>query len=78
MFTDTQIVRFDMTDIIEVDASTGEVVTRKYTKAETEQRSKDQAEWQAQVAASAAKEATRQAALDKLGLTADEVAALFG
>jgi len=34
-----------MTDIIEVDASTG---------------------------------ATRQAALDKLGLTADEVAALFG
>jgi hypothetical protein len=67
-----------MTDIIEVDASTGEVVTRKYTKAETEQRSKDQAEWQAQVAASAAKEATRQAALDKLGLTADEVAALFG
>jgi len=78
VFTDTQIVRFDMTDIIEVDASTGEVVTRKYTKAETEQRSKDQAEWQAQVAASAAKEATRQAALDKLGLTADEVAALFG
>lgn len=67
-----------MTDIIEVNASTGEVVTRKYTKAEIAQRSKDQAEAEAEAAAIAAKEATRQAALDKLGLTADEVSALFG
>ena len=51
---------------------------REMTKAEHDQHKLDLAEWQAQVAASAAKEATRQAALDKLGLTADEVAALFG
>lgn len=51
---------------------------REMTKAEHDQHLLDLAEWQAQAAASAAKEATRQAALDKLGLTADEVAALFG
>ena len=36
------------------------------------------AEAEAQAAAIAAKALQRQAALDKLGLTADEVAALFG
>ena len=39
---------------------------------------KIQAEVEAQAVAIAAKAAARQAALDKLGLTADEVAALFG
>ena len=51
---------------------------REMTKAEHDQHKLDLVEWQTQVAASIAKEATRQAALDKLGLTADEVAALFG
>ena len=37
-----------------------------------------QAEAEAQAEAQAAKVATRQAVLDKLGLTADEVAALLG
>jgi len=37
-----------------------------------------QAETQAQIEAQAAKIAARQAVLDKLGLTADEAAALFG
>lgn len=37
-----------------------------------------QAEVKAQAEAQAAKEAARQAVLDKLGLTADEAAALFG
>ena len=37
-----------------------------------------QTEAQAQVEALQAKAAARQAVLDKLGLTADEVAALFG
>lgn len=36
------------------------------------------AEAEAQAEAQAAKVATRQAVLDKLGLTADEAAALFG
>ena len=51
---------------------------REMTKAEHDQHKLDLAEWQAHVTASAAKEATRQAALDKLGLTAEEVVALFG
>lgn len=38
----------------------------------------EQAEAEAQAAAAAAKVAARQAVLDKLGLTADEAAALLG
>lgn len=67
-----------MTDIVEVDASTGEVIIRKYTEAEAEQRSKDQAEAEAQAAAIATKSLQRQELLDRLGLTADEVKLLLG
>jgi hypothetical protein len=67
-----------MADITEVNAITGEVVTRDYTEAEAAQRTKDLAKHAALKAAQAAKAAARQAVLDKLGLTADEAAALLG
>ena len=63
---------------MELDCITGQIVYNELTAEQKAQQKLDQAaqaEWQT---ASAAKEATRQAALDKLGLTADEVAALFG
>jgi hypothetical protein len=51
---------------------------REMTKAEHDQHLLDLAEWQAQKDAEAAKAAARQAVLDKLGLTANEAAALLG
>ena len=64
--------------MMELDAITGEVVTRDYTEAEAAQRTKDLAKHAALKEAEAERAAARQAVLDKLGLTADEVAALFG
>jgi hypothetical protein len=46
--------------------------------ADPEQVAADLAEAEAKAAAQAAKAAARQAVLDKLGLTADEAAALLG
>ena len=64
------------------DALTGEVVTRDMNSVELEQleiniaqANKDAA---AQAKADTKKAAVRQAVLDKLGLTADEVTALLG
>jgi hypothetical protein len=51
---------------------------REMTDAEYAQWQTDQAEAAAQADAQAAKVAARQAVLDKLGLTADEAAALLG
>ena len=51
---------------------------REMTEAEYAQYEIDQAAAQAQAAVEAAKAAARQAVLDKLGLTADEAAALLG
>jgi hypothetical protein len=51
---------------------------REMTDAEYAQWQTDQAEFAAETAAQAAKAAARQAVLDKLGLTADEAAALLG
>lgn len=53
-------------------------VTRLMTDAEYAQWQTDKAESEAQAEAQAAKIALRQTVLDKLGLTADEAAALFG
>ncbi len=78
MFTDTQTVKANMSNIMEVNALTGEVITRDFTEAETEQKKLDKAEAVAQAAAQAAKAAAKQAVLDKLGLTADEASALLG
>jgi len=51
---------------------------RNATADEAAQIEAAQAEAQAQAETAAAKLAARQAVLDKLGLTADEAAALFG
>lgn len=51
---------------------------REMTEAEFAQYEIDQAAAQAQAAIDAAKVVARQAVLDKLGLTADEAAALLG
>ena len=51
---------------------------RNATADETAQIDAQQAAAQAQADAVVAKETARQAVLDKLGLTADEAAALFG
>jgi hypothetical protein len=67
-----------MSNIMEVNALTGEVITRDFTEAETEQSKLDKAEAAAQAVAQAAKAAAKQAVLDKLGLTADEASALLG
>ena len=58
--------------------STGEVIDREMTDAEHTEWQAQQAEAEAQAEAAAAKAAARQAVLDKLGLTANEAAALLG
>ena len=66
-----------MVDVYIVNALTGEVITRDYTEAETEQRQLDEIEATVQAQAAADRQALKAATLTKLGLTADEVAALL-
>jgi hypothetical protein len=61
-----------------IDAVTGETTTRNLTAIELAEIKTDQTQTEAAAATKLAKEAARQAVLDKLGLTADEAAALFG
>jgi len=65
-----------------VDLITGEETIRPFTAAETAaveaERAKFEAEAKAIAKEQATKDAARQAVLDKLGLSADEVAALLG
>lgn len=72
-----------MADIVEIDASTGEVVERDFTEEELAQRAADFAAFEAaeaaRVAEEEAKAAARQSALDKLmalGLTEKEALAI--
>ena len=60
------------------DMATGEVIERVMTDAEHAEWQAQQAEAEAQAEAAAAKNAARQAVLDKLGLTQDEAQALLG
>lgn len=64
-----------------IDIATGEETIRPYTAAEIAAAEAEQAEMAAAKAEHDAQEATkaaaRQAVLDKLGLTAEEIAALF-
>ena len=60
------------------DTATNIVTDREMTDAEFLQYETDKAKAQAQANAQTAKAAARQAVLDKLGLTADEAAALLG
>ena len=64
------------------DCITGETITRDFTADELVQHEANRAQAAkdatAKAKADATKQAARQAVLDKLGLTADEVAALLG
>jgi ribosomal protein L16 Arg81 hydroxylase len=64
--------------ITEVNCETGEVTTREPNAEELAQIAIDQKRTEDEVTAINAKDATKQAVLDKLGLSADEVAALLG
>ena len=71
-----------MADVVEIDASTGEVIERDFTPEELAQRLTD--EEQAAVVAEAlaereaARAADRAALLERLGLTEEEAALLLG
>lgn len=71
-----------MTKIIIYNVGTGEIIEREMSKEEIERERQQVAEMatleKKQALEQAAKDAARQAVLDKLGLTADEVAALLG
>jgi hypothetical protein len=61
-----------------VNAQTGEISWRDYTAKEIAEVEAAQTAAAVEVEAEAAKEAARFAVLEKLGLTADEAAALLG
>lgn len=60
------------------DVLTGEIITRNFNAAELAQLEADKAQAIKDAAAIKARQAARQAVLDKLGLTADEASALLG
>ena len=64
--------------ITEINVQTGEIVEREMNADELAQWEADKAAAEAKAEKVAAKEAARQAVLEKLGLTADEAAALLG
>jgi hypothetical protein len=59
------------------NANTGEVIDREMTEAEYKVHEKSVAEMQAKVAAKEAKEATKNALLERLGITAEEATLLL-
>lgn len=61
-----------------VDVITGEEIWRDYTAEENAEVKAAEAEAKLKAIDKAAKDAAKQAVLDKLGLSADEVAALLG
>jgi len=61
--------------IIEHNCETGEVIERELTAQEISERENEASKIKAEAAA---KEAQRQALLDKLGITADEAKLLLG
>lgn len=68
-----------MSDVIEIDASTGQVIERDFTPEEIAQYNADQAVAEAAEQARLEARAKREAALDKLaalGLTRDDLTAL--
>ena len=64
--------------ISEANILTGETILRDMNAAELAQYKADQEQSKANLQAAADKATAKQAVLTKLGLTADEVAALFG
>jgi hypothetical protein len=67
-----------MPKIINVNCSTGEQIIVEATGEKLLQIEKDQQEFLRTQSQAAAKEAARQALLDKLGITADEAKLLLG
>ena len=59
------------------NAATGEIIEREMTADELAQLDADKSETAARAAQEATKAALRQATLDKLGLTTEEIAALL-
>jgi hypothetical protein len=66
-----------MTKLI-INCETGETIERELNKAEKDQQKIDEMEVLATKAEIEAKEAARQAILDRIGLTADEAKLLLG
>ena len=66
-----------MTKIVVTNELTGETIDRELTTGETAQRKKDLAKFAQIDIEKTNREALKQATLAKLGLTADEVAALL-
>lgn len=66
-----------MTDVYELDAQTGVAITRNCTEAEAEQRTKDLAKRAALAQAEQNRKALKAEVIAKLGLTAEELAALL-
>ena len=67
-----------MAKVIEIDATTNITTERNETAVEKLARENEHKIYLDELQAAEAKAAARQAVLDKLGLTADEAAALFG
>lgn len=67
-----------MSNVIEHNVETGEIIEREMTAQELAQWNKDQEAAAKAKAEAEAKAAARQAVLDRLGLTADEVRLLLG
>ena len=66
-----------MANVYELDAQTGTIIERDYTADELAQREKDDAKFVAIVKADKARAKIKAEVIAKLGLTADEVAALL-
>ena len=66
-----------MVDVYEINAQTGATLERDYTEAETDQRQKDLETHAALAQVELDRQALKTATIAKLGLTADEVAALL-
>ena len=67
-----------MADVMEVDATTGDVVMRDMTAGEVAQHTKDLAKHAELAQAKSAKQVARLALLDRLGLTEQEAQLLLG
>ena len=66
-----------MADVYELDAQTGVAIERDFTADEQAQREKDEAKHAALAEADKARAEAKADVIAKLGLTADEVAALL-
>lgn len=67
-----------MSEVLEINVTTGQIIQRDYTADELANRDARRIKFEQIDAAAQAKIAARQAVLAKLGLTADEAAALLG